>query len=347
MRKRTIDSNKVVETFHRLGVKKQVCQELGIDLHSCINHLRKMGIDPTNFKTGGFHAPVLEHTDKELGYLCGFIAIDGCLDKKQKGMITMCLHNQDIDSLRYVGSLLVKEPRIRSRKGKDCSEFSVTNHKIYQYFLDIGITPAKTFTLDVRLDDKSEEFRLFFLRGVLDGDGTVSVRTGRVNSNSLSICTASSGFADTLQNWYGGNVIRSSPKTRNHTYYHLRWSGKKAIELATILPKNDFTMKRKTSKLVELINIGYIDLPPRKSSKIFKLRLKDGRVLRISEVISKLNSALKYRTFKRRLEKGWSLKSAIMIPVGSNELPVYGKDSREVNIFHSIQFFDDLFITPN
>lgn len=186
--------------------------------------------------------------DKVLGYICGWIASDGNLNKKYKNIVVQ-LAIKDKEIIKFLAlNLIDGEFRFRDvfNGTSHQSRFQATLPKLYQYCLDMGITPAKSLTLDVKLDDKSEDFKLYFLRGVIDGDGCVIVGK-TLGSSIIAICSASEKFAISLQRAYGGTV--KFMRNEHSGIYRIYFQGSKAKELAKILPLDDFTLTRKTDKL--------------------------------------------------------------------------------------------------
>lgn len=197
--------------------------------------------------------------DKDLGYICGLLATDGCLASSGKS-ITLCLHRDDFSTLEWVAKKLMLNPSIRCRNDNRNYYFSSSLPKLYQYCLDIGITPTKSLTLDVDLDNKSEEFKWYFLRGCLDGDGYIS----RLDSTkcNITLSTSSIKFASTISNLFNGTVYtKDAEKNKSGKYksdhYHVSWNYNKAKSLAALLPKEDYMMSRKSILLTDLNKFQY------------------------------------------------------------------------------------------
>lgn len=59
----------------------------------------------------------------------------------------------------------------------------------------------KTDQLQLNLQEIPVEFRAAVLRGIFDGDGTISLRSERPNQRQVSICSISRVFLEQLQSW--------------------------------------------------------------------------------------------------------------------------------------------------
>lgn len=108
-----------------------------------------------------------------LAYVIGLIATDGNLSKDGRH-ITM--RSSDLDLLETFKTCLgLKNSIAQSHNNgyakKPCYRVQFSNVRFYRWLLEIGLFPAKTYTLgEIKVPD--QYFR-DFLRGHLDGDGSV------------------------------------------------------------------------------------------------------------------------------------------------------------------------------
>lgn len=249
----------IVRLYREFKEVKKVKTILGISAGSVEKYVKRAGITLNDRsysrrcrKDIPNYTEIFPEDNKVLGYVCGLIASDGCLGTHRN--IRMEIQAEDSEVLSFVANSLVKESitfKGKSRKDKiDCKDtvsFNIVLPKLYQYCLDMGITPAKSKTLDVKLDDKSEEFKWYFLRGVIDGDGSIYVGR-RKGENSIRISSASPVFVRYLQSMFGGTICKS------RRIENLQFKGRKAQLLAEKLPKDYWTMKRKTDRIVKILN---------------------------------------------------------------------------------------------
>lgn len=192
----------------------------------------------------------------ELGYFCGLLATDGCLHKNQT-VLQIGLQEKDRNVVENFARKISDPPlRVRTvlcagriNKYKDLTIETRQNlvftsaslPSFYHYLIDLGITPAKSKTLDVNLEGKSEEFLWHFFRGVIDGDG--SVYPGRI-----IICSASPAFLRTLSQIYGGEIKVKNSKVGNPLQFlYFNSSASKAIIKS--IPIEPYMVERKNVNL--------------------------------------------------------------------------------------------------
>jgi len=107
-------------------------------------------------------------------YLLGLIATDGNLHKAKGYGIEINIHTKDKNLLKkiqkmYGGSLKDKKD--------NTTVWYISYKPFYDYLCSIGITPAKSLTLDVVnfFNNLTSVQKNAFIRGVVDGDGGVRI----------------------------------------------------------------------------------------------------------------------------------------------------------------------------
>lgn len=252
----------VLSMFKECRIYNQVAEALNLSPTIVRNIVRSSSLEPSTKKEAGLRKrnakEVFIYDDKTLGYLAGLIAADGSM--RQDGFsISITLQKADISSIQaFVQLTTLNHESIpiyiyeNYRYGKRCQDQATSVLPLpllYNHLMEMNITPRKTYTLDPKLDDKSDEFLWYFLRGVIDGDGHIKVRK-LLGSSQIQITSASRLFMNTLQRVYGGTV---GGGTEHRSCYDLVFSGKYAKVIAEKLPKEELFMPRKTKKLNDLI----------------------------------------------------------------------------------------------
>lgn len=110
---------------------------------------------------------------RELAYVVGLLVTDGNLSKDGRHI---SLRSSDIDLIQTFRKCLSLQTKINTsinngfeKKPSYLMQFS--NAHFYRWLLEIGLFPAKTYTIgEIKVPD---QFFRDFLRGHLDGDGTV------------------------------------------------------------------------------------------------------------------------------------------------------------------------------
>jgi hypothetical protein len=116
-----------------------------------------------------------------LAYVIGLITTDGCLSKDGRHIV---LVSKDIDQLVNFAKILKLGSKICNHTGSYNSKgkyFHITcsSVKFYKFLISIGLTPNKTKTLGpVNIPDR---YFIDFLRGHLDGDGTILTYIDKYN----------------------------------------------------------------------------------------------------------------------------------------------------------------------
>lgn len=260
--------------------------------------------------------------DDYLGYMCGLIATDGCLTPpKGSGLGNICitLQESDKDTLIWLESQFKHKPKndlytFKNTGGLAANPgvqalFSVYSDHLYNYCLDMGITPAKTYTLDPKLDDKSETFKWHFLRGVIDGDGCVSISKRSPGSHKICIFSASPVFLERLQYWFGGKIYAST-RCQN-----LQFVGHQAKRIADQLPKEPHYLVRKTDKLITLAAAPMGKQRTPFTGKLFEI-IDSYRILTPSEIWRESGTEISYQGFISRIKRqGMSIEEALNSPV--------------------------------
>lgn len=253
--------NRIAEAYQKETSARRLAEILDEPEWRILHFMGHLGLKPLGKHNRKFrpemrkYKPIFQHlTDAQLGYICGLMASDGCLEPKGY-QVNFSQTESDIATVELVSSSIVKPKapiKILSGAvgfgGKDMARTSICSKAFWKYLSQLGLTPNKSKSLYVKLDDKSEEFLWYFLRGVIDGDGSVYVSDK--HSCCISVGSASKQFLEIIQTKFGGKI---NSQNKEDTFWSIRFNGAKAYELANLLPKDDYTMQRKTEKLLELV----------------------------------------------------------------------------------------------
>lgn len=299
--------------------------ELGVSIGGLSSYVRKFNLG--HLRTYGANIITTPKTDAEWGYLCGLLATDGNLHSKRK-LITVSLQKQDKATVEWVASMLSTNKTIKQTKNEQWIFYGF-NEPVYDYCMSMGITPAKSLTLNPNFVGKSEEFMWYFLRGAIDGDGWVSV-ISRKNSlkpkGIIGLCSGSISFILSIQTIFGGKVYTNK---RKNSMYYLHFAGTMAQTLATYLPKEGFTMERKTKKMIEILELGI--LKKRRASSILTGSMWQNKEKysqpefwrnRYRGITAPIVSEEQVRS---RLKRGWNFEDAISIPPQQAERDLNGR----------------------
>ena len=110
----------------------------------------------------------------QIAYALGLMATDGNLSGRKGPMSLVSRDIDQIETLRHCLQLEAPISRVRSSTGF-LHKVQWHDHDLYDWFLSVGLTPAKSRTIGP-LAVPDELFADFF-RGCIDGDGSVLVCT--------------------------------------------------------------------------------------------------------------------------------------------------------------------------
>ncbi len=106
-----------------------------------------------------------------MAYVLGVVCADGCLVEHGNGYHCLNITSKDLSWLQQIKGVLKAEQRIGSKR--QAYQLQIRNQPLYRSLLDLGLTPRKSKTL--QLPSVPPDVFPDFVRGYLDGDGTVLV----------------------------------------------------------------------------------------------------------------------------------------------------------------------------
>lgn len=116
-------------------------------------------------------------------YFAGLIASDGTIDVNGRKRIRLCLKDVDEEILNKIGKhVFASEYKLyeKSRVLQDnisksrYLEIHISNAELVDFMLSIGVTNAKTKTMNIDFSLFDDKNIIDFMRGYFDGDGCVT-----------------------------------------------------------------------------------------------------------------------------------------------------------------------------
>ncbi len=143
-----------------------------------------------------YNTNVFTNNDAISYYLLGCFITDGCVFNKRKDY-GFSFYTKDLDWVNEIKNIICPEIKIRFDKG--CYTLTGCNKIITDWLMKNECVPRKS--LSVKFPKIPDEFIFDFLRGAIDGDGSIefSNKTGKHKKN-VSICSASLYFINGLKN---------------------------------------------------------------------------------------------------------------------------------------------------
>jgi hypothetical protein len=200
--------------------------------------------------------------DPTVAYCVGLIAADGCLSGDGRHIE---FSSKDLELVEHIQRCFGPHNRIGT-KSRGCGpqrypRIQLGNVALYRWLCSLGMTPRKSLTLgELRIPDP-----LFgdFLRGCLDGDGSVHSYWDPVYPNSkrlyLKFYSASKTFTDWLQLSIWQLWSLKGYQHFSHRAIHLRYAkAASRVLLTQMYYRHDVPcLQRKRSMISEFLNSNF------------------------------------------------------------------------------------------
>jgi hypothetical protein len=225
---------------------KQIAAQIGRAPTTIIRRLNELGI-PTRPRGPRPPAQRGESCERvfdwtaDLAYAVGLIATDGCLYRDGRHLT---ITSKDIALLETARRCLGVTAGIVPTHPRRCYRLQWSDARLHRWLSSIGLMPAKSLRLGP-LDVPDQWFR-DFLRGCIDGDGSISIYTDRYHAAKrctyiytrlyVSLVSASPPFVEwlrasvqRLQQLSGAVDVRRTE--RRHDIWRLRYAKRESLAL--------------------------------------------------------------------------------------------------------------------
>ena len=168
-------------------------------------------------------------------YWAGFIAADGNLYKKEN-LISIGLNWKDLNHLKKFKRALKTNAKIRLVKSNKSAQIRFRSEKVFDDLVNLGITPNKSLTISevkipmILMPD--------FLRGVYDGDGSIS---GKDRSHLQLCIVGNKPFLEYIQNIFIKQIKINKTKIydmKNCLAKRIQYTGIQTIKILDFFYKN-------------------------------------------------------------------------------------------------------------
>lgn len=255
--------NLAIEEYINTSIYERSLQKLsdkyGLNRKTIAKYLNERGVEITN--THG-KVPFNEHAfdsidTEEKAYWLGFMYADGYITSKTN-QVGLSLSIKDIDHLKkfnnflnYSKGLNISETHQFGSKEKfnkngeilQMVHTVITNEHLWNALNEKGCVPNKSLILT--FPDKSifkdESLIRHFIRGYVDGDGTLGVYPHSKSNPKLEeslLIVGTKPFLEGVQKYLGIDGFLMQKPNCNNLTYRLGYSTKKAQNVADILYKN-------------------------------------------------------------------------------------------------------------
>ena len=185
------------------------------------------------YKKYSINEEFFKEINAKSAYVLGWIITDGCIQFVPKKRYSIRFELKDYDILETIKELIGSDAPIRKREDKNLNLLILNSKQLIKQLLALGITPAKTGK-EKFID--CGEFNRDFIRGVLDGDGSVFILKKRITEQLVSyICSSNRKFLEDI-----GEILRQEinlipkiyeEKPRGNSFYKLRYGAKESAAL--------------------------------------------------------------------------------------------------------------------
>lgn len=135
-------------------------------------------------------------------YILGLILTDGCVSQQESKMKRMTFRTSDIQLAEMLHPIISPDRKMYENKPYK-AEHNIsyalinTNPQLLDILDSYGIKPRKSY--DVKFPDIPEDFITHFIRGVFDGDGSISkMNISKYKYKRISITSSSFYFISEL-----------------------------------------------------------------------------------------------------------------------------------------------------
>lgn len=195
-------------------------------------------VDPTTF------------TDEDAMsfYLLGAYMTDGCIEKERNAIK---LAAKDTDWIDDIKNVIHKDKPLIYETNRKLTTLNFSSEPIKDWLISWGCTPAKSLTLKIE-KEIPKQFIPDFLRGVIDGDGSVSFcdyeklsrnkqKIYKYKKSTTYICSASEIFINQLTELIPNNINYSVIIDKKPGDFSINKASGKIIQCKNILKRISFS----------------------------------------------------------------------------------------------------------
>uniref|UniRef100_A0A6C0JS51 DOD-type homing endonuclease domain-containing protein n=1 Tax=viral metagenome TaxID=1070528 RepID=A0A6C0JS51_9ZZZZ len=180
-----------IRTIQYRSVRKSMLKYDGkYKCSTCVNFLSR-GRNHSSCKYKTVDDSLMKNIDsEEKAYFLGWIASDGYINKEY---ISIKIHKNDIKMIETLRDFICKElPLFYRTSGENCVGFKINSKEMVEDMCrHLKIKPGKKSRTVGFPDLDSDKLTLAFIRGLFDGDGTLTPLAGNNNQRACSIASIS------------------------------------------------------------------------------------------------------------------------------------------------------------
>jgi intein/homing endonuclease len=233
------------------------------------------------YKRYDYDISCLTNCDDISYYLLGAFITDGCVYKTSPRLHACQLTSKDKDWLEKILPHFGKNLSIHSFRDT-YHGIRIIRDNFAQWFINHGCVPRKT--LITKYPKVPEQYEFDFIRGLIDGDGSIGLYNGSSKAKSIKMSLVGSsidlinGVSDVLTKHEilhrirekiqtKPNIVNGKPIIQRNPCYELNLSGKNAFKLMNLMYSNSrLHMPRKYNIYLSIVDY----LSTYKDGRIYK-----------------------------------------------------------------------------
>lgn len=212
--------------------------------------LKKNNVPNRNGKTYLFDENALDEDSHYKFYLLGLFATDGTVGRNRNSKyIDISLHKNDKALLEDIQRVFRTNKPLHV--AKDQLRFTLYSDKLYDLMVGWGVGERKSLTLEITKEIPME-FLSDFLRGVFDGDGSITGKS--IGKADITFCTTGSEkFANQIKSFYSNLGHTVNLYKIGHRLWSVKKGGVGGLEiLANLYRPGGLHLPRKYEKFLAL-----------------------------------------------------------------------------------------------
>ncbi len=234
-----------------LGIisQREISRRLGIGKTTVNRWSTEMGFEHVKYTA---NEDFFNEWNEEMSYILGYVFADGNVSwnpEKSYHSMTITASEKDHEHLEKIrGILSSTKPLTRSEKTRS-HRLIVNSRQMCKKLMSIGVLPRKSLT--VEFPEVPKSLMRHFVRGVIDGDGTVRyVDRKKSPYFEILISSGSERFIDSLRDVISDHVgVDSTVRKVGKSTYTLQYSCSRGKKLAEwVYHDSDLFLVRKFKK---------------------------------------------------------------------------------------------------
>lgn len=223
-----------------------LAQEIKWDKETLRNLIKELGlIKKTNNRINKHiisdYFSIIDSSDK--AYILGLLFTDGNVSKmgNKSGRIRLQLQAQDKDILEKIKIILcIDSELIFDSRSNGCYSLEFSDEQIFNDLSKYNIIPNKTYEIQHIPTNIPHEFKRDFIRGLIDGDGSISFDTTKSKDVTINFTSYHQTIVQELRDLIDELICK---KEHNKIYFtsawHCSWRGyNQVLNILDILYKD-------------------------------------------------------------------------------------------------------------